>query len=85
MAMLAPLSRSEKHHADSWLIGLTHDGRISSLVELYPIISALGFEPHNKADRTSGAAKGCDATPLSCTEWRGAFRGSNEDHRHFCA
>jgi hypothetical protein len=58
MAMLAPLSRSEKDHADSWLIGLTHDGRISSLVELYPIISALGFEPHNKADRNKRSRQG---------------------------
>jgi hypothetical protein len=56
--MLAPLSRSEKHHADAWLIGLSHDGRISSLAGSYPIISALGFEPHNKADRNKRSRQG---------------------------
>jgi hypothetical protein len=33
-ALLPPLSGSEKPHADLWLIGLSHDGRIGSLAGL---------------------------------------------------
>jgi hypothetical protein len=62
---VAPLSGSEKTHADLWLIGPRPDGRISSLAGYYPIISALGFVPGNKADQgESGAVKGCDAIPF---------------------
>jgi len=49
--LLAPLSGSENSHEDLWLIGLSHDGRMSSLEGFKPIISGLGFEPVNKADR----------------------------------
>jgi hypothetical protein len=48
IAMLRPLSRSEKPHEDLWLIGLSHDGRISSLAGFYPILSALGFVPKTR-------------------------------------
>ena len=49
--MVTPLSESEKLHEDLWLIGPIHDGRMSSLAGLYPILSALGFVPENKAER----------------------------------
>jgi hypothetical protein len=56
--MLAPLSGSEKLHAVLSLIGPNRDGRISSLMGSYAILSALGFVPENKADRGRAARQG---------------------------
>jgi hypothetical protein len=66
--MLTPLSRSEKPHL--WLIGLSHDGRMSSLAGLYPILSALGFVPE------TGPTEGEAEPPGAVTRRRFVVRNS---------
>ena len=56
--MLPPLSRSEKPHEDLWLIDRSHDGRISSLAGLFPIISALKFVPETRPNQRIRSRQG---------------------------
>ena len=71
-AIVTPLSGSEKPHADLWLIGPRHDGRISSLVGLYPIISALDSCLKEADQRGKRSRQRRDATPFLVVRSSGA-------------